>query len=165
MTTQTEMPQHLWALHRANAVRFANSALLKELRIMDRCEAHRVAVELVLSPSPQTSAIKVRSLLSALPGRGPIWVNRAMMHVGLSNQSVASLTPRKREELAATIPKHLRDMRPSGTPIVVGDPVAREVTKKRVDDAAEALRPYVSTPMLYRAARAALTAALQDDAG
>jgi hypothetical protein len=148
--------QRAAALENANARRTRSAAVVADLKTRDKADACSRLLALLRDPDEDVMTIRVRRLLVALPGCGPERARRIMSHTGLSDQHVRSLTPRQRAELARAV------MMPVGRLSAVARPiVARElaVSPARLAAATRALQPFVASPVVAAAARAALEAA------
>lgn len=87
------------ALAQASAVRTQRAALKAELR-----SGRRSLAELLAEPPACLERIKVAELLRALPGYGPVRVERLLARCRVSPaKTLAGLTARQRSELMAAL--------------------------------------------------------------
>ena len=96
-----ERPQHLEALEKANAVRFARADLKKELRTLTYSEGLERIAALLLDPPSELATMNVERLVLVVPGFGRKRSNRALAKAGISPfRSVEALTLRQAAALA-----------------------------------------------------------------
>jgi hypothetical protein len=105
-----EVPQHMQALARANAVRRARFEMRKQMKAVGHTEARKIAAELIANPPWWAKTLRLGDLLSAIPKVGPSAMLRlfTMFNAGAPNtisrfNELGSLTDRQRELLIAAI--------------------------------------------------------------
>lgn len=138
---------------------------LNRIRSLPNGESARAGAELLRDPDEHAGAITVRRLVVAVRWRGDEWQRLAYAHAGITNpdKHIRDLTERQRHAMADILVLTLGQVRQLGRAAVdlgvAPYRLPQRLESAHMTAAIRALSPYVASPVVAAAARAALEAA------